>query len=614
MFSQLFINNLINRIDIVHIISDYISLKKSGSNFVGLCPFHDEKTPSFTVYPIKKFYYCFGCGIYGDAIQFLINYLGFHFIESVNYLKKNISIYEKDEKNYYFNKKILPEKSSKYFNINSTNVDLSLLKKIMICASDFYKIQLKNSKEAINFLKKRGLNEEIILRFNLGYAPNEWNALNKVFLDYNNINTLASSGLVVDKIINKVNQSPVIEKYKRYDRFRGRIMFPIKNTDGQIIGFGGRLIKDSNEAKYINSPETPLFHKSNELYGLFEAKNAIEKSGYVLITEGYMDVIGLSQFGFLQTVAILGTACTSTHIKKILFYTNSIIFSFDGDQAGRRAARRALEVCLLYATDDKIIKFLFLPDKYDPDSYIRKFGYKIFSKKVLEAMSLLQFFLEEIILNYNLKTIKDIEKSKYNIEYLFKIIPLSSSLRFKIISSLSKIIKVSFNEINNLFKINTSSIKHKTIEKKNIQPICIEYQIMKLLISYPSLINEINSEDMIIFSKCSQNYVKMFFQLIDTIHIFKNDIDHSKFIKYLKKINKNFESIIVKIQDNFEYSIEIAKKTLLDAIYKIKIQILNNKLNDLIKKGSLNDQEKKIYRKITLHKKKLESKKLNKIN
>ncbi|BCG49771.1 DNA primase [Candidatus Profftella armatura (Diaphorina cf. continua)] len=608
MISQLFINNLINRIDIVHIISDYISLKKSGSNFVGLCPFHDEKTPSFTVYPIKKFYYCFGCGIYGDAIQFLINYLGFHFVESVNYLKKNIGIYEKDEKNYYFNNKILSEKSSKYSHIALTNIDLSLLKKIMICASNFYKIQLKNSKEAVNFLKNRGLNKEIILRFNLGYAPNEWNALNKVFLDYNNVNILTSSGLIVDKIIDKVNQSSVIKKHKRYDRFRGRIMFPIKNIDGQIIGFGGRLIKDSNEAKYINSPETPLFHKSNELYGLFEAKNAIKKSGYVLVTEGYMDVIGLSQFGFLQTVAILGTTCTSTHIKKILFYTNCIIFSFDGDQAGRRAARRALEVCLIYATDDKIIKFLFLPVKYDPDSYIRKFGSKIFSKKILEAMSLLQFFLEEIIVNYNLKTIKDIEKAKYNIEYLFKIIPLSSSLKFKIISSLSKVTKSSFNEINNLFKINTLSIK--SIKQKNILPMCIEHQIMRLLISYPSLINEINSEDMMIFSKCSPNYVKMFSQLINTIYVFENNIDYSKFIEHLKKININFESIIFKIKNNFEYSIEIAKKILLDAIYKIKIRILNNELNDLIKKGSLDEQSKIRYRNIISYKKKLEYKKI----
>ena len=341
---------------------------------MGLCPFHNEKSPSFTVSPTKQFYHCFGCGAHGTSIGFLMEYSGMNFVEVVKDLALgNGMVVPEDDR-------LLPAQRAE---VNAKSLALS---DVMTKACDYYRQQLRGAEAAVAYLKKRGLTGEIAARFGLGYSPDGWDSLRSVFPDYAS-SALVEAGLVIDKSDEDASSR------KRYDRFRERIMFPIRNTKGQVIGFGGRIL-DQGEPKYLNSPETPLFQKGYELYGLFEARQAIRDAGYVLVTEGYMDVVALAQMGFPQVVATLGTACTPTHVQKLLRQTDHVIFSFDGDKAGRRAARRALDACLPHVNDNKVIKFLFLPVEHDPDSYIRELGADAFEVQVQDSMPLSQFFFE----------------------------------------------------------------------------------------------------------------------------------------------------------------------------------------------------------------------------
>ncbi len=377
MIPQSFITDLLNRVDIVDVVGRYVQLKKGGANYMGLCPFHSEKSPSFTVSPTKQFYHCFGCGAHGTSIGFLIEYSGMGFVDAVKDLAQNVGM-------------VVPEADDKIPPLQraAQQAQSQSMTEALSAACDFYRAQLKTAPNAIAYLKNRGLTGEVAARFGMGYAPSGWDNLRTVFPDYDAL-ALVESGLVIDKVDEDGSNK------KRYDRFRERIMFPIRNTKGQVIGFGGRVL-DSGEPKYLNSPETPLFQKGLELYGLFEARQAVRDAGYVLVTEGYMDVVALAQLGFPQAVATLGTACTSTHVQKLLRQTDNVIFSFDGDKAGRKAARRALEACLPQVSDNKTIRFLFLPQDHDPDSFVREFGADSFAQEINDAMPLSQFLLREV--------------------------------------------------------------------------------------------------------------------------------------------------------------------------------------------------------------------------
>ena len=334
MIPESFINELLNRVDVVDIIDKRVPLKKAGANFVACCPFHQEKTPSFSVSPSKQFYHCFGCGAHGSAIGFLIDHDGLNFIDAVNELAKVAGLTvpnQIDEK---------PEKKKENL----------ILEDALILAKKYYQTKLKGSPLAIKYLKSRGLTGEIAKEFSIGFAPEGWNNLNEVFRDYDN-DALIKSGLIVKN-----------DKGKRYDRFRNRIMFPIYNAKGQLVGFGGRVIDENDTPKYYNSPETALFQKSYELYGLLAARKAIREKGYVLVVEGYMDVVSLAQHNIRNVVATLGTATTNFHIKKLMRYTPEIIFCFDGDKAGKSAAWRAMNNSLTSVTDEVQLKFLFLSD------------------------------------------------------------------------------------------------------------------------------------------------------------------------------------------------------------------------------------------------------------
>jgi DNA primase len=364
-----FIADLLSRVDIVDVISRHVQLKKGGANLMGLCPFHGEKSPSFSVSPSKQFYYCFGCGASGNAIRFLTEHTGATFRDAVTDLAQQVGLAVPDDARS-------DDERSAAAQAKARQVTLS---DVLERAGTHYRQQLKGNARAVAYLKGRGLSGEIAARFGLGYAPEGWHALASVFAQYDDP-LLVESGLVI-------LHSEDGQDERRYDRFRDRIMFPIRAVSGQTIGFGGRVL-DHGEPKYLNSPETPVFVKGRELYGLYEARAGVRTRGHALVVEGYMDVVALAQMGFGNAVATLGTACTEEHVRKLFRFTDAVVFSFDGDAAGRRAATRALEAALPHATDLRSIRFLFLPPEHDPDSFVREQGAPAFERALAQAVPL----------------------------------------------------------------------------------------------------------------------------------------------------------------------------------------------------------------------------------
>lgn len=369
-----------------------VPLKKAGSNFVACCPFHTEKTPSFTVSPSKQFYHCFGCGAHGNAISFMMEYGGLGYIDAMRDLADLAGL--KLPAHEPADRSVIGGRGD-----DQTQHDGPDLAALNADALRYYREQLKTSSRAIEYLKQRGLSGQIAARFGLGYAPEGWQNLQTVFPDYQD-KALLECGLVIEN-----------DEGRRYDRFRDRIMFPIINQRGQVIGFGGRVLEGKtatdgkrpadaagpSSPKYLNSPETPLFEKGRELYGLPQAREGIRKSDRAVVVEGYMDVIALAQYGVDNAVATLGTATTPTHIAKLLRQTNEVVFCFDGDAAGRKAAWHALEVALGCVPDGKTLRFLFLPATDDPDSFVRTQGAEAFNRLAGEAEPLSQYLVRELV-------------------------------------------------------------------------------------------------------------------------------------------------------------------------------------------------------------------------
>ncbi|KPN73298.1 DNA primase [Neisseria zoodegmatis] len=381
MIPSEFIDELLAKVDIVDIIDEHVPLKKGGANYMACCPFHKEKSPSFSVSPHKQFYHCFGCGAHGSAIGFIMEYQGLSFTEAVQYLADRVGMTVPRTRGQQENPEQRAERKKKQQTLEETTE----------AAAAFYTGRLKQDTRAQQYLAKRGLSDEIIAHYGLGYAPDSWQPLAQVFQPYPNT-PLVESGMVIEK------------DGKYYDRFRDRIMFPIRNQRGQVIGFGGRIL-DKGEPKYLNSPETPLFDKGRNLYGLHEARAAIKEAGRILVVEGYMDVVALAQFGIGYGVAALGTATTADHVKLLMRQTDSIYFCFDGDRAGRKAAWRALENALPQLKDDKSLHFLFLPEEHDPDSYIRAYGKTPFEDALLnQSKPLSEYFWEHLSDGLNLDT------------------------------------------------------------------------------------------------------------------------------------------------------------------------------------------------------------------
>ncbi len=461
MIPNQFVQDVLARTDIVELVGRYVTLRKMGASFTGLCPFHNEKSPSFSVSPSKQFYYCFGCGVSGTALGFLMEYSGYAFPEAVEELARTVGLTVPTEVR---NKHQSPDQADE-----ESNYRMQLLQNNLL-AAQFYKKQLKQtSNKAVEYLKKRGVSGEIAAKYGVGYAPNDWQALNQIAPNYHDASWI-DCGLVIEKKnelpSNIDNHTPLPSR--RYDRFRDRIMFPIRSTRGEIIGFGGRVI-DQGEPKYLNSPETALFNKSHELYGLNEARMAIRAAGYVVVTEGYMDVIALAQWGFQQTVATLGTAVGSSHIQKLFRYTDHIIFSFDGDSAGRKAAWRALEASLPILTEIRRISFLFLPIEHDPDSFVRQEGTQAFQQAIVNALPLSQVLLNTLIERHNIQYAEGRTALLQEAKPMLQSIQ-AGMLRLQLTKGLAYLTKISSAEVEQFLKVDSkvnSKVNSKIDSKVN---------------------------------------------------------------------------------------------------------------------------------------------------
>jgi DNA primase len=577
---QSFIQDLLTRVDIVDVVGRYVQLKKGGANYMGLCPFHNEKSPSFTVSPTKQFYHCFGCGAHGTAIGFMIEYSGLGFVEAVKDLAQGVGMTVPDQD------RLLPAERAE---VQAKSLALS---EVMTKAGDFYRHQLRSAQRAIAYLKGRGLTGEIAARFGLGYSPDGWDSLRAVFPDYEAA-ALVEAGLVIEKGDEDGGHR------KRYDRFRDRIMFPIRNTKGQVIGFGGRVL-DSGEPKYLNSPETPLFQKGNELYGLFEARQAIRDAGYVLVTEGYMDVVALAQLGFPQSVATLGTACTPTHVQKLLRQTDHVIFSFDGDAAGRRAARRALDACLPHATDNKTLKFLFLPAEHDPDSYIRELGTEAFEQQVRDAMPLSQFLLNEVTAESDLSTSEGRARAQFDAKPLLQAMP-PSALRLQLVRGLAQVTQTTPGEIEALFELAQPVARSKMAPPrgKRTPPMGLERQMIRLLVAHPLLAAELDQSALDAVAQLARDNADMFAHLISACLALGEQANFAALAEQLRTTGSDFDGLIAEIAADSDSDVDTARLELAGAVRQTKMQVLKAEMDQLASTGLGTEEARARYRELS---------------
>jgi DNA primase len=424
-----FKQDLLNRVDIVDVISPRVPLKKSGANWAGLCPFHTEKSPSFTVSQSKQFYHCFGCGAHGNAIGFLMEYAGLGYIEALRELAEGVGM-KLPESRFDETKRKAPEGPDLY--------------ELLARAMGYYREQLKGAPRAIEYLKARGLTGATAARYGIGYAPAGWQNLGAVFSNYQD-KALADCGLVIEN------------DGKRYDRFRDRVMFPILNQRGIVVGFGGRVLEGDDGPKYLNSPETPVFEKGRELYGLPQARDAIRATNRVVVVEGYMDVVMLAQHGVENVVATLGTATTPTHVQKLLRQADEVVFCFDGDAAGRRAAWHALEVSLECLADRKAIRFLFLPAEHDPDSFVRAHGREAFEREIKGAQPLSAYLLATLKERVDLTTLEGRSRLIADAKPLMKRVA-APALRMQLVKAFAEAAGMAASEAARLMEIRDGTI------------------------------------------------------------------------------------------------------------------------------------------------------------
>jgi DNA primase len=467
MIPQGFIQDLLARVDIVDVVGRYVQLKKGGQNYLGLCPFHGEKTPSFTVSPSKQFYHCFGCGAHGSAIGFLMDQRGLSYVESIHELAQQVGM-------------SVPEDVRADRDLAQRSRGLTDL---LGTAADFYRRELKTSAVAIDYLKGRGITGQTAARYALGYAPDAWQPLKAAVVHYDDPR-LGEAGLVI-----------VGDEGKRYDRFRGRVMFPIRNRRGAVIGFGARVL-GAGEPKYLNSPETPVFHKGQELYGLFEAQEAIRSRKRAIVCEGYMDVIQLAQAGFGEAVAALGTAVTAQHVTTLLRLTDHVVFAFDGDVAGRKAARRALDATLPVISENKRASFVLLPDGEDPDSLIKAHGAGAFEDELTRALPLSRWFSRCLADGRNLDEAED------RASLLAEAQPMLESmqpgpLRLQLTRELAGAARTAVEDIETLFGLK----KWRRLPERSDGPRRaavaagdLKARILRQLVSFPELAREFNAQ------------------------------------------------------------------------------------------------------------------------
>ena len=461
MIPQSFIQDLLARVDIVDVVGRTVELKKGGQNHLGLCPFHGEKTPSFTVSPSKQFYHCFGCGAHGSAIGFVMEQRGLSYVEAIHELARQVGMQ-------------VPVQAERHGE-SSARLALS---ELLSRAAEFYRAQLKSSTTAIDYLKSRGISGQTAARFALGYSPDAWQPLRAAVDDYDDAR-LVEAGLVI------------ADEGKRYDRFRGRIMFPIRNARGQMIGFGARVI-GGGEPKYLNSPETPVFRKGQELYGLHEARESIRQAGRAVVCEGYLDVIQLAQAGFGEAVAALGTAITSAHVGALLRATEHVIFAFDGDEAGRKAARRALEATLPVLADTRRASFVLLPEGEDPDSLVCRGGAAAFEAELRRALPLSRFFIESLARGRSLASPEDRAAIVAEAKALLLSMP-PGALRLQLLRELAEATRTPLGDIEGLYGLKRARSGRSPATARrtpHVEVDDLKRRILQHLLAHPPLARE----------------------------------------------------------------------------------------------------------------------------
>ena len=601
MIPRAFIDEVLNRVDIVTVISQSVTLKKAGANLQGLCPFHQEKSPSFSVSETKQFYHCFGCGAHGSAISFLMEYAGLTFIDAIEELAKSVGLTVPQQVN----------DAVKVVDHQQTIALTQSMEKIM----GWYQEQLKKNQRAINYLKGRGLSGEIAKRFCMGYAPDAWQNLDALFGNYENetiAKLLSESGMMIQ------GEADGAMKVKRYDRFRDRIMFPIRNLKGQVIGFGGRIL-DKGEPKYLNSPETSLFKKGQTLYGLFEARKYIREKDYVLVCEGYMDVVALAQTGFPNAVATLGTACTDHHVQLLLRHTDRVVFSFDGDSAGKKAAKRAFEASIPLLADDKEIRFLFLPEEHDPDSFIRTYGQEKFELEIKKAQPLSRFFIDVVGEHIDWSTAEGRAQAQNLAKEYFKKMP-PIALRVQILRDLAKRLGLTQVELEKFYGLpSTQEVdivkkekvsdptfkkmgskedwKKKTelralenlAKQRPVAPTTLVIQMMWILIQFPQLGKNLKQEHQVLLENIAQQRsarAKVVMQhLLSLCQDVKEDTNFAVFQNTLMSsdLASDFEALIKKVFES-EFSLEEAKKHLDGALKKLDIEAAKKEMLEITEK------------------------------
>ena len=563
---QDFIDELVQRVDIDEIIGNRIDIKKAGKEYKANCPFHGEKTPSFTVSPEKGFYHCFGCGAHGTALGFLMEYERLTFIEAIEELAKVVGI------------DVPKTKEDKIKNKRNNS-----LKELLSEVSIHFTSNLSQSKEAINYLKNRGIDGKNAKNFSLGFSNNSWSEiLDKFGSSEKNKQRLLDAGLIIKK-----------DDGGFYDRFRNRIMFPIKDNRGDVLGFGGRII-GNDDPKYLNSPETTLFKKGELLYALFESKEAINKTKSVIIVEGYTDVIALHKYGFNNALATLGTATTEFHIRKMFRTIDEITFCFDGDKAGYKAALKAMELSLPIIKTNKEVNFLILDKGQDPDEMMENNGPDAFKTALSNAYSLDQFLIEVMRDKYNIETVK----GKANaIEDGMSLLSKVKEGIYKdlLIESFSTEFKLNENQIKRFYEDKNQkrsagkrfSKNRQNNKKVELRPSLIK-QAISILLHYPNLLNNITIEDRL--NHINEKGIDILKKII-TLTQGKDSIRLATILEHFqdKKIRQHLQNLSLETLIVRESEIQNEFQDILNRLY-----ILNNKteMKVLLKKASQNNLTK----------------------
>ena len=560
--NRAFIDDLLSRIDIVEIINDRVNLKQQGNSYKGLCPFHAENTPSFTVSNSKQFYHCFGCGASGDVIKFLQEYEGLTFVEAVEKLalQANIKIPETNSDHSDYHDRLIKENNF---------------------VSSLFKKNLENNTKAQKYLESRNITNKEIELFSIGFANDSWDTITQILKQKKILKEGKELGLLTES------------KGKTYDRFRNRIIFPIKNTMGNVIAFGGRTLDKNETAKYINSPESKLFYKSSQVYGLFESKQSINKKNQIIVVEGYTDVISLHANGFKNVVATLGTAFTKSHLNKILRYTKNIIFCFDGDEAGKKAAWKALINSLSEIRDNIDIEFTFLPDGKDPDQLCMQNGKESFQDLLSTSMPFSEFLFDNLKINLDLTKVEDKSKFITSITSFIQQIPVGV-FRTLMEEKLSTLTNIERGELFRSIQTKDAKPSDTKLEKDLVADVSEDY-ILSILLEYPSLLSPYEDK---IFPLIENATIKNILKKISMLNK-KNDKNNASIIMENLPEEKDF------IQDHItkelvDKDIESSSETLKSVILTLEKRYLENEYFSILQKHSngekLTEKEKKLLK------------------